>query len=366
MKILILANDYKTIANFRMELLERLLQEGYDVILSVPFDKRNEQFRLLGCTVMENDMTRHGTNPFAEWKQIRSYKKLIGECQPDVVLTYTIKPNIYGSIASRKCKVPVISNVTGIGSTMQNGGLKRNILLFLMKYAMRKNDVIFFQNQENMKLFQEKGITGKERALLPGSGVNLIKHAFVPYTEEDEKIKFIIVSRLRKDKGFDELFEAMQKIGRERKVEYHIVGWCEEAEYDEKLREMMKEYPIVYHGEKTQQEVHELIARCHCILHPSHHEGMANVLMEVSAAGRACIASDIAGCRELIVDGETGYTFQVQNADALVQVMEKFIGLTPAQREEMGVKARLKMEREFDRNIVVNTYLKYICKHKRS
>ncbi len=360
MKILILANDYKTIANFRMELLERLCGDGHEVVLSLPFDSRNEQFQALGCSVYENAMTRHGTNPFAELKLIRTYKKLITQIRPDAVLTFTIKPNIYGSIASRKCKVPVLNNVTGISSSMQRKGLKQRILFFLLKYSMKKSDVIFFQNEENMQLFNKYGITGKNSVLLPGSGVNLEKHAFSPYVKECGKIKFIIVSRLREDKGFEELFLTIKNLGKRDDVEFHVVGWCEEQKYEDELCELIKEYPITFHGEKTQQEVHELISQCHCILHPSHHEGMANVLMETAAAGRPCIASDIAGCREIIADGETGYTFSVKNADSMTQAIEKFINLSEDERARMGEKAREKVEREFDRNIVVNAYIESI------
>ncbi len=362
MKILILSNDYKTLANFRTELLERLVGDKHEVIISVPADDRNEQFRSLGCTVYENSMTRHGTNPLAELKTVGEYKRLINEIRPDVVLTYTIKPNIYGGMACKKCRVPVMSNVTGIGSTMQNKGLKQTIMFCLMKYGMKNSDVIFFQNKGNMELFFERGICKKEAVLLCGSGVNLEKHAFVPYPKEDGKIKFIVVSRLRKDKGFDELFTAIKQLGKRQDVEYHVVGWCEEQEYGRQMEEMVKEYPIIYHGEKTQKEVHELISQCHCIVHPSHHEGMANVLMEASAAGRACIASDIPGCQEIIEDGKTGFVFPVKNASSLVEAMEKFLGSSKEERESMGKKAREKMENEFDRQFVINKYVEYINK----
>lgn len=365
MKVLILANDYKTIANFRMELLERFVDEKYEVFISVPGDLRNEQFRELGCTVIENQMTRHGTNPIAEWKLIREYKTLIKSVSPDIVLTYTIKPNIYGSIACRKCKVPVLNNVTGIGSTMQKKGIKQSIMFALMKYSMRTSCVIFFQNKDNMQRFTEHGIGGGEHVLLPGSGVNLEKHTFVSYPPEEGKIKIIVVSRVREDKGFGELFAAIEQLGKRRNIEYHIVGWCEETKYESEIYRMTQLYPVIYHGEKTQQEVHELIAQCHCIVHPSYHEGMANVLLEASATGRACLASNIPGCQEIIENGVTGYTFAAKNTEELVSTIETFVELSSQKREEMGKQARIKMKQEFDRQFVVNTYLSYINKFKK-
>ncbi len=360
MKILILANHYKTIANFRLELVERLVSDGHDVIISLPRDEHNSIFRDVGCTVAENDMTRHGINPFSEFKLIQGYKKLIKDLKPDLVLTYTIKPNIYGSIACRKCKVPVFNNITGIGSTMQGGGIKSKIVVMLQKYAMKHSNLLFFQNSANMEFFNKKGIGTRRSVLLPGSGVNLEKHKFVPYPEENGKIKVAVISRLRYDKGFDELFEAIKSLKNYDNTEFHIVGWCEEDRYQIEIEELCRSYPVIYHGEKTQSEVHEILAGCHAILHPSHHEGMANVLMEASAAGRACIASDVPGCREIVEEDVTGFKFDVKCAGAIVDALEKFFALSPYGRKLMGEKARKKMESEFDRQIVIEIYLKHI------
>ncbi|MBO5321611.1 MAG: glycosyltransferase family 4 protein [Clostridia bacterium] len=362
MRILILANDFKTLFNFRMELLERFIKEKYEVILSLPKDEKNQAFRDLGCSVIENNLTRHGTNPLKELKLIKEYKALIKSVKPDVVLTYTVKPNIYGSIACRKCKVSVLNNITGLGSTMQSKGLKQSVMFFLMRYAMKSSEVIFFQNEENMKLLNQNKITGKASVLLPGSGVNTQKHTFVPYPEENGKIKFIVVSRLRQDKGFDELFYAIKKLGKRDNIEFNVVGWCEEERYQKEIADLCEEYPVIYHGEKTQTQVHDLISECHCILHPSYHEGMANVLMEASSAGRACIASDISGCKEIIDENESGYTFPVKNAEKLFNCIEKFISLSENERKIMGENARAKIEKEFDRQIVIDMYLENINK----
>ncbi len=357
MKILILANDYKTIANFRMELLEQLVQDGYEVVLSLPAYEGNQIFREMGCWVYENRLTRHGTNPLAEMKLVGDYRKLMAEVKPDVILSYTIKPNIYGSLAARQLCIPILNNITGIGSQLQGSGLKQKMLFALMKYAMKTSRVIFFQNQDNMQLFNSRGIGNGKSVLLPGSGVNLQKHPAEAYPEENGKIKLIVVSRLRQDKGFDELLVAIRNLGDRNDLEFHIAGWCEEAQYLEQIQKLARECAVIYHGEKTQQEVHDLIAQCHAIVHPSHHEGMANVLLEASATGRACLASNIPGCKEIVDDGVTGFLFEAKNADALKSAIEKLVSASVVERIKLGQCARAKIECQFDRKLVVDAYI---------
>lgn len=361
-KILILANDNSTIINFRRELLHRLIDEKYQVIISVPRHSRNNEFVKIGCQIEETDVNRFGTNPFREIKIIIRYIKLIRKVQPNVVLTYTAKPNIYGSLACQKCKVPYLNNVTGLGSNFQNKNLIKKIMLFLQKRAYRKSECVFFQNPGNKRYFEEKKIVGTNTVLLPGSGVNLEIHNLEPWPNE-RVIRFIIVSRLRKDKGFDELFEAIREVNSQKlNVEFHIVGWFEEDEYRDPLATMQKDYPVFYHGDQTQEKVHELIASCHCLIHPSWHEGMANVILEGAATGRPCLASNIHGCKEAIENGITGFLFDVKSSKSLAAAIYKFLALPQQKKMEMGLAGRKKMEAEFDREFVVNAYLKQIMK----
>jgi len=362
-KILILANDNSTIYNFRRELLQRLLAEKYQVIISLPADERNKAFTEMGCSVEETTLSRFGTNPIKEYMSIKRYIRLIKKVLPDVVLAYTAKPNIYGSLACQKCDVPYINNVTGLGKNFQSENLIKKIMLMLQKKAYKKSQCVFFQNASNKKYFEEMEIVGANTSLLPGSGVNLELHKYEPYPFDDDKTSFILVSRVRKDKGFDELFEAIKVVSKKTsKAEFHIVGWYEDDEYREKLDNMQKNYPVIYHGSKSQEEVHELISKCHCLIHPSYHEGMANVLLESAATGRPCMASNIPGCKEAIDDGITGFLFDVRNSESLIEAIQKFMNLTYESKSQMGVLGRKKIETEFDRQIVVNAYLKEIKK----
>ena len=234
-------------------------------------------------------------------------------------------------------------------------------MLRLQKYAYRRSACVFFQNAENRRYFTDRGIVGAQARLLPGSGVNLSLHAVSDYPSEREHIDIAIVSRLRKDKAFDEFFSMLDSIlPRYPKVRFHIVGWIEEEAYRSRLARYENEPRVIYHGELTQEQVHEVLRGCHCLCHPSYHEGMANVLMEAAAAGRPALASDIPGCRETIEDGATGFTFCVENSEALTEAVERFLALDETTHRGMGKRARTKMEREFDREIVIQNYLEQI------
>lgn len=361
-KILIIANDNSTIYNFRRELVQCLLEENFHVIISLPKNERNKIFIEMGSTVEETELSRFGTNPIKEFFTIIKYIRLIRKASPDVVLTFTAKPNIYGSLACSKCNVPYINNITGLGAVFQSENLIKKIMMLLQRKVYKTSHCVFFQNVSNQKYFEERNIVGPNTTLLPGSGVNLKLHKFEPYPD-DHNIRFILVCRVRKDKGIDELFEAIKVISQKSGVvEFHIVGWYEDDEYREKLDYMKKNYPVIYHGSKSQEEVHELIAKCHCLIHPSYHEGMSNVLLEGAATGRPCLASNISGCKETIDDGITGFLFDVKNSNSLIGAILKFMNLSYEEKIKMGILGRKKMEAEFDRQIVVNAYLKEIKK----
>lgn len=361
-KVLILANDNSTIYNFRRELLQRLVEENNEVVISLPPSGRNKVFIEMGCSVEESNLSRFGTNPIKEILSIRDYIKLIRKELPDMVLTYTAKPNIYGSFACQILNVPYINNVTGLGGNFQSENIIKKVMLVLQKIAYRKSQVVFFQNGSNKQYFEDKEIVRNNAQLLPGSGVNLNLHKLEPYPKDDI-IRFITISRLRKDKGFDELFEAIKVISKDKiSVEFHIVGWYEDDEYKEKIEYMRKNYSVVYHGMKSQEEVHDLIADCHCLIHPSYHEGMANVILEASATGRPCLVSNIPGCKEAINEDETGFLFNIQDSESLIATIRKFVNLNYEDKVKMGILGRKKMECEFDRQIVVDRYLEEIDK----
>ncbi len=359
-KILILANNDVGLYKFRKELIESLLDQGYEVYISLPAGYYVEKLCHMGCVFFDTPIDRRGTNPITDLKLIFYYKTLIKNIKPDVVLTYTIKPNVYGGIACKSSNTPYIANVTGLGTSIENGGLLQKTTLALYTNGLRKAACVFFQNETNRQFFIDKHIvTGKTR-LIPGSGVNLKYHCFEEYPDSDNIIKFLFIGRIMKDKGIDELLEAAQKVKcMYPNVQFDLVGYCEEN-YTKRLSDFENRGIIKYHGQ--QDDVHSFIKGAHAIIHPSYHEGMANVLLEAASTGRPVLASNIPGCRETFDEGVTGYGFEVRNTSALVNTIEKFIKLPYEDKKQMGIAGRAKVEREFDRQIVIDSYMEEINK----
>ena len=362
-RVMIIANHESTIYNFRREIVSALVEKGYEVIVCLPIGNFSEEFLKLGCKLADIKVSRHGTNVFQDIMFMLNCRKLIAEYKPDVVLTYTVKPNIYGSIACRITKTPCINNVTGLGSVLQSKSPLAKLVLMLQRYAYKTSDCVFLQNTDNYEhLKKHKVITDKTHCrILPGSGVNLNLHTYAEFPKETEPVRFIMVSRIRKDKGYEEYFNAAEHIKRKYPdVEFHVVGGYEEDEWKNKVIDLTKRGIIIYHGKKTQEEVHQIISCCSCLVHPSYHEGMANVLLEAAAAGRCVVATDIPGCRETFDEGISGYGCKVRDTESLCSAIEKVISDSYEKRIEMGKAGRAKMEKEFDRNFVVNMYMEEI------
>ena len=364
-KIILLGNDEVGIYAFRRDLITRLAKQGNTVIVGFPWANNPARIRALGCEIVNTSINRHGTNIIEDIQLLNNYLKLFRDYHPDVVLTYTIKPNLYASFACQICGIPYLNNITGMGAVFQQDTMLAWLVAFLQKWAYRKSSCVFFQNRANMERCCQLGIVSPvtPMRLLPGSGVNLALHAYEPFPENDGVIRFITVARIQRAKGYTELFQAAGQIKEKYpNIEFHIVGRYEEETFKDEVEHLVREGIIVYHGEMMQEDVHRLLAQCNCLVHPAYHEGMSNVCLEAAAAGRPILASDIPGCRETFDEGISGYGFQAKDANALYMVVEKFIHTPLKQQEEMGLRGRKKMEREFDRQIVVNAYLEEIAK----
>lgn len=360
-KILILGNHEIVIYNFRKELIERLLKENNEVYLSFPKGVRGEYFEDLGCHFIETKIERHGINPMKDIALLINYMRMIKTIKPDFVLTYTIKPNIYGGLAARIMKKNYITNITGIGKTFQNNDILKKFIVSLYKISLKNAQMIFFQNSENREVFKTNKIFAKDEEVLPGSGVNLLEYDFSPKKLGDE-INFLYIGRIMKDKGIEEYLYAANRLKKQNlKCNFHIIGFFEEEKYREIINLYEEKNIVNYHG--FQDDVKKYIMRSDCIVNPSHHEGMSNVLLEAGAIGRALIATNISGCKEIIEDSVNGYTFEVKNKESLFEKLVKFSNLTRKEKENMSLASRKKMELEFDRNIIINNYLKLINKN---
>lgn len=357
-KIALIANHDVVIYNFRKELVERLLKEDYEVHLLVPDGTGVEKLRKKGCIVHSVKVDRHGMNPIKDLKLVLTYHKILKKIRPIIVFTYTIKPNIYGGMVCSLLKIPYAVNITGLGTAVENRGIVQKVTLLLYKLALKNVKTVFFQNNENLSFFMEHKIAREKASLLPGSGVNLEEFFLLPYPS-GENIEFAFISRIMKEKGIDQYLEAAKCIKQKYpETVFHVCGFCEQA-YEGLLSNMQKDGVIIYHG--MVQDVKSILQDVHCTIHPTYYpEGISNVLLESLACGRPIITTDRAGCREVVDDGKNGYVVKQKDSVDLVEKIEKFVLLSQEEKKQMGIVGREKVEKEFDRNIVVETYMKEV------
>lgn len=350
-----------TLLYFRQELIDELLKRGHEVYVSFPKSESKKIFEEKGCKFINVEMERHGLNPFKDIKVIKKYIKIIKEIKPDFVLTYTIKPNVYGGLACRKTKTKQIANITGLGTALENKGMLQKIAIILHRIGLKKVHRCFAQNQENLDFLKKHSIAKGKLKLIPGSGVNLEKFKPLEYPKEDADIEFLFISRIMKEKGIDQYLDAAKYIREKYKnTKFHILGFCEQ-EYEEKLNELQNKNIIEYHG--RQDNIIQFMEKASCVIHPTYYpEGMSNVLLEAGASCRPIITTNRAGCREIVEDGINGYIVKEKDSEDLIEKIEKFLNLPYDAKKEMGLAGRKKVENEFDRKIVTNAYIEEIEK----
>lgn len=351
MKFLIITNHSYMLWQFRRELIAALMERG-EVVISMPFVGHEEDFKAMGCKCIHTELDRRGINPATDLKLYGVYKKLLKEEQPDMVLTYSIKPNVYAGFACRRMGIPYCVNVQGLGTAFQKEPIA-SLVTLMYKAAVKKAKTVFFENEGNAAEFvHRKILTPSRQTVLHGAGVNLEVYREQAYPTEDKGIHFLFLSRIMKEKGVDELFEAAKRLKKKYgdRVVFDLVGFFEDA-YKQTVEELAAEGVVVFHG--FQSDPKPFYTRSHCVVLPSYHEGMSNVLLEAAATGRALICSDIPGCREAVEEGISGYLCKKMNADSVYDCMEKFMALNAEERRRMGRAGRQKIEREFDKKAVV-------------
>ena len=357
-KIAILANHSGGLYDFRKDLISELKKHA-NVTVAVPHNDRWEELHKLVDEVIELPVDRRGMNPIHDSKLFRQYRAMLKEVEPDLVLTYTIKPNIYGGLACRMAHIPYAVNITGLGSAIENGGWLKKFVLALYKPALKGARVIFFENTGNRDTLAATGIVPKGRdVVLSGAGVNLEDYPYQSYPQEGA-VRFLFVGRVMREKGVDELFAAAKRMKQEYGdgVEFHIVGSFEE-EYKPLMDELEQAGVVKYHG--YQSDMKRFYAMASCVVLPSYHEGMSNVLLEGAATGRALITSDIPGCREAVEDGVSGYLCPTKDVDALCDAMRRFAELPENRQAEMGRRGRTRMEQKFSKTAVVAETIKHL------
>lgn len=361
--VVILSNEIGIIYKFRFEFLKELIKKN-NVFLISPKTEGQDFFltEILNLKIkyIEIDLDRRSYNPLQEIFILKQYYKFLKEIKPDKVLTYTIKPNIYGGIVSQMLKIKYISTITGIGTAFQDEGILKRIVIFLNKIALRKAKRVFFQNNTNLDIYLKNKIVKKEQCqLVNGSGVNLEKFKCDTKIKE-EPIKILFIGRIMKEKGIDEYLEVVKRIKRKysNKVFFQILGQYEEEKYKVEIDKLTNEGNLEYLG--VSNDVRKEISQVHCLVNPSWHEGMSNVLLEAGAMKRFLIASDIPGCKEIVLDKETGFTFEKKNIDNLEEKIERFISLSESEYEKYIEKSYDHIRNNFSREKVIEEYLKVI------
>lgn len=357
-RIVILANQSGGLYDFRKDLMIAL-QEKAEVYAVVPHNDRWDELQVLADCVIELPIDRRGMNPARDAKLLGQYRAILKRLRPDLVLTYTIKPNIYGGLACRELHIPYAVNITGLGSAIENGGWLKRFVLTLYKPVLAGAKVVFFENAGNRDTLAAAGVVPRGRdVVLHGAGVNLEDYPCQPYPQEGT-VRFLFVGRVMHEKGVDELFAAAKRMKQTYGdgVEFHIVGSFEEG-YKPLMDELERSGVVKYHG--YQSDMKRFYAMADCVVLPSYHEGMSNVLLEAAASGRPLITSDIPGCREAVEPGVSGYLCPARDADALYAAMRRFLELPPAQRAAMGCCGRERMERQFGKTAVVAETIKHL------
>ena len=354
MKILVLANFDVGLYKFRKELLSELIKQGHKVYCALPMGELVSLVKELGCEFIETPhLQRRGTNPFEDIKLFRQYLSIIDEVKPDRIITYTVKCNIYGGLAAKRRKVPYYLNVTGLGSSFQNAGPLQKLVKFMYSRTNKTAQKIFFENEDNARIMYENGLAEKEQIVINnGAGVNVDEYPFAEYPQDDGVTRFLFIGRVMKEKGVDELFDCAVRLKKDYgdKVEFHIVGPFEEN-YSQHVVELTKKNIIYFYG--YQNDVKPLINGSDCFVLPSYHEGMANTLLECASMGRPLITTDIHGCKEAVIDGQTGYLVNKADSFDLYEKLKMFLELPFKEKRNMGRLSRKHIEERFDKEKVV-------------
>lgn len=372
--IALLTNNDDDVYCFRLELIQAILAAGYRMLISCPDGPKFEVMEEIGLKKGEAyiyddpPIDRRGTSVVNDWKLMTHYKAVFKKYKPAVVLAYTAKPNVYASMVAHRRHIPVINNVTGLGSALNESGLKQKLILWLFKRTYRNSSCVMFQNSTNMKLAMDLGWIKNECQLIPGSGVALDRFPVQEYPDGGNgttgaPVVFNYIGRIMKDKGVDDYIEAAKRIkAKYPQTEFNMLGFIEPTEnhYEAELAELGKRGIVLYRG--SRKDVRPWVRRAHAIIHPSTYgEGMSNVLLENASSGRLIITTDNPGCRETVNDGVSGFIFPGGDVDALVQKIETVVRDMPnSARKQMGLEGRKKVEQEFNREIVIEAYLEKI------
>lgn len=362
-KIVIALNTAWNLVNFRAGLIRALVAEGYEVVAVAPNDAYASRLAELGCRFVALPMDNKGTHPGRDLLLFFRFLSLLRRERPDVFLGYTIKPNVYGSLAAHMLGIPVVNNIAGLGTAFIRNSWLTRLVRLLYKTAFSRSHHVFFQNNEDLQMFVERGLVPADKvSRLPGSGVDLGVFHYVPMLSlENRSFCFLLVARLLWDKGVGEYVEAARMVRRKYPATtFQLLGFLDvknqTAVSSAQMDDWVDEGVIEYLG--VADDVKPYLAAADCVVLPSYREGVPRSLLEAAAIGRPIVTTDAIGCRDAVDDGVNGLLCCVGDASDLAEKMQRIIEMSPNERELMGNAGRKKMELEFDEKIVIDRYLR--------
>jgi glycosyltransferase involved in cell wall biosynthesis len=360
-KILIISNTSWYLFNFRLSLMKSLQAKGHTLVAVASADEYASRITDAGFSFIPININRKGTNPFEDIVLTYGFYRMFKKEKPDVILTYTPKPNIYASIAARFFEIPVINNVSGLGNVFIHAGLLSAIVTQLYKVAFSISYKVYFQNNDDLQMFIDKGMVNKSTAVrIPGSGVDTAK--FIPQAHQRTKKEFIflLIGRMLWDKGVGEFVEAARILKeKHHSVTCNLVGFVDmqnpQGISKEQIQSWSDEQVISYHG--ASDDIIGTIATADCIVLPSYREGVSKILLEAASMAKPIITTDAVGCRDAVEDGVTGFLCKTKDSQDLFDKMERMLSLPERERALMGKRGREKMIREFDERFVIQRYI---------
>lgn len=363
MRIAIVLNTSWNVFNFRMGLIRALQSNGHEVLVVAPEDEYSKKITAAGCKFYKVEMDSRGVNPIKDIALLVELRGIYKKIKPDVILHYTIKPNIYGTIAARTLSIPVINNVCGLGTIFLQKGIVSKIAKVMYKVAFKFPKKVFFQNHHDLDLFIKEKLIRKELSnILPGSGINLQDFPALPF-KRNKRFTFLLISRLIHDKGIIEYIDAVKSLkALGVDARFQILG-AKDPEHrrgiaSKIIDEWISNDIVEYLG--TTNDVRRFIKNADCVVLPSYREGTPRTLLEAASSAKPIVATDVPGCNNVVENNYNGYLCKLKNADDLADKMHAMMNLENQQIERMGKNGRTKVENEFNESVVISIYLRSI------
>jgi len=359
-KVVITYNTSHYIFAFKYNLIKSLQNNGYKVVVIAPYDEYSDKFKEINVDYFPVTIDNKGSNPIKDLILVKDLYKLYKISGADIILNFTIKPNIYGTLAAKMLNIPVINNITGLGTIFLRGGLSLKIVKTLYKMSLKFSNKTFFQNNDDMKLFLENKLISENKIdLLPGSGVDIEKFKFIQIDKSD-KFTFILIGRMIKDKGLLEYVEAAKIIHKTYdNIEFQLLGEAGVKNFSAITLDELKEWEdkniVTYLG--ATNDVRPYIAKSDVVVLPSYSEGMPRTLLEASAMCKPIIGTNVPGCKDIVFDGINGYLCNIKDSIDLALKMKQMIEMKVDALEKMGKNGRQIVVDKFDEKIVLDKYL---------